>query len=115
MFSVRDLITKGGISMNYHYTVPDKKKIRLIVNTDAKNEADDQYAIVHALLTPKFDIKRMIAAHFGTRNDHTMEDSYEELKKLLPLMGMEGQVDIYRGAKKAIPDESTPEMSEGAD
>lgn len=29
--------------------------VELIVNTDAKNEADDQYAIVHALLSPKFD------------------------------------------------------------
>ena len=25
---------------------------RVIINTDAKNEADDQFAIVHALLSP---------------------------------------------------------------
>ena len=30
---------------------PDKRS-RVIINTDAKNEADDQYAIVHGLLTP---------------------------------------------------------------
>jgi purine nucleosidase len=41
--------------MNGHvFDIPDPKKIRLIVNTDAKNEADDQFAIVHALLTPQF-------------------------------------------------------------
>ena len=32
------------------YDFADKDRIRVIVNTDAKNEADDQYAIVHALL-----------------------------------------------------------------
>ena len=35
------------------YEFPADKKIRVIVNTDAKNEADDQFAIVHAILTPR--------------------------------------------------------------
>ena len=37
---------------------PTDAKQRVIVNTDAKNEADDQYAIVHAVLTPSFDSSR---------------------------------------------------------
>jgi hypothetical protein len=37
------------------------------IPTHAKNEADDQFAIVHALLTPSFDIRGVIPAHFGTR------------------------------------------------
>ncbi len=49
------------------YDVPEQKKIRLIINTNAKCEADDQYAIVHAVLTPRFKIKGIIGAHFGTR------------------------------------------------
>ena len=36
--------------------LPPDKMHRVIINTDAKNEADDQYAIVHALLTPSFDL-----------------------------------------------------------
>lgn len=44
----------------YQYLVPETKRVRLIVNSDAKNEADDQFTIVHALLTPKFDIKGLI-------------------------------------------------------
>ena len=40
---------------------------RVIINTDAKNEADDQYAIVHAVLTPSFDLHGIIPAHYGTR------------------------------------------------
>jgi hypothetical protein len=45
-------------ALKYDFDAPDSKKIRLIINTDAKNEADDQVAIVHALLTPKFCILR---------------------------------------------------------
>ena len=53
---------------------------RVIINTDAKNEADDQYAIVHALLSPSLDIRGLIAAHFGTsRSNRSMEDSREDI------------------------------------
>ena len=46
------------------YSFPNDKKQRLIVNTDAKNEADDQYAVVHAVLTPSFELHGIIPAHF---------------------------------------------------
>ena len=36
--------------------LPREKLARVILNTDAKNEADDQYCIVHALLTPSFEL-----------------------------------------------------------
>lgn len=49
------------------YELPAQKRARVVVNTDAKNEADDQYAIVHALLTPSFEIHGVISAHFGQR------------------------------------------------
>ena len=42
---------------NYAYTVPENKKVRVIVHTDCKNEADDQYAVAHHLMTPRFDVK----------------------------------------------------------
>ena len=38
---------------------------RVVIDTDAKNEADDQFAIVHALLSPSLDVRGLIAAHFG--------------------------------------------------
>jgi hypothetical protein len=53
---------------------------RIIVNTDAKNEADDQFAIVHALLSPSLDVRGLIAAHYGTsRSDRSMKESREEI------------------------------------
>lgn len=100
----------------YKFTIPQNKKIRVIIDTDAKNEADDQFAITHALLTPMFEIKGLIASHFGVRRTkESMEESYQECKKILNLMEMEKCYKIYRGAKTAMKSEEEFEYSEGAD
>ena len=94
---------------------PAAAKQRVIVNTDAKNEADDQYAIVQAILTPSFELHGIIPAHFGTGKSATsLEDSYEETILLLRLMKLEDQVRVEKGATGAMPDESTPVDSPGA-
>ena len=98
----------------YAFPVPEEKRVRVITDTDAANEGDDQFAIVHTLLSPKFDNVAMIAAHFGTRTDHTMEDSFQELNVLFSLMGFDGSDIIKKGAPHALPDEVTPVDSEGA-
>ena len=60
---------------------------RLIIDTDAKNEADDQFAIVHALLSPSLDIAGIVPAHFGdARSRHSMQDSRDEVDLLLRLL-----------------------------
>ncbi len=93
---------------------PDARQ-RVIVNTDAKNEADDQYAIVHAVLTPSFDLHGIIPAHFGTGKSATsLQDSFDETMLLLHLMGLENDVRVEAGATHAMPDESTPVDSPGA-
>jgi len=87
---------------------------RVIIDTDAKNEADDQFAIVHALLSQSLDVRGLIAAHFGTsRSNRSMEDSREEIDLLLDLMGLE-QVTVANGASTGIPNEQTPLDSAGA-
>ena len=35
-------------------------RLRVLLDTDAKNEADDQYAITHHLLTPMFDVRGIV-------------------------------------------------------
>jgi purine nucleosidase len=102
--------------MKLAFNIPESKKIRLIVNTDAKNEADDQFAIAHALLTPQFIIKGLIAAHFGSEKSPTsMLDSYDEIHKVLQLMGMEGAVPVVKGASHAMTEDQVPVLSEGSD
>lgn len=80
-----DVLTRLGFS------VPEAAKIRVIVDTDAKNEADDQYAIVHFLLSPTMDVRAVTAAHFeGKAGDGgSMERSFREIEKLLSLMEIE--------------------------
>jgi purine nucleosidase len=92
------------------------RRVRVIVDTDAKNEADDQFAIVHALLTPTFDLRGIVPAHFGERRSrHSLRDSREEVDLLLRLMDLEGRVRIEDGAAQAMPDELTPQPSPGAE
>jgi purine nucleosidase len=93
--------------------MPPKRR-RVIIDTDAKNEADDQYAIVHALLSPTLDVRGLIAAHFGSsRSDRSMEESRAEIDLLLQLMGREGSVVVANGAPTGITDEHSPHDSEG--
>jgi len=96
--------------------MPSAKRTRVIVNTDAKNEADDQFAIVHALLTPSFELHGLIPAHFGTTKSATsLRDSHDEVQLLLRLMGLEGRVRVADGAETAIPDMTTAAPSAGAE
>ncbi len=96
-------------------SLPPSKMVRVIVNTDAKNEADDQYAIVHALLTPLFDLHCIMPAHFGTKKSATsLKDSHDEVIRLLDLMNLDGKVRVVDGATHAMKDENTPAESAGA-
>lgn len=99
---------------DYAFEVPEEKIVRVLIDTDAKNEADDQFAIVQALLSPKLENKGFIAAHFGTRLPDAMERSYAELEKIFDLMGFEKDEMIFRGAERAIQDKAVPQVSEGA-
>lgn len=95
--------------------MPAAARRRVIVNTDAKNEADDQFAIAHALLSPTLDVRGLIAAHFGRRrSDRSMAESREEIDKLLRLMDLEGKVTVANGSAEPIEDETTPQDSPGA-
>jgi inosine-uridine nucleoside N-ribohydrolase len=87
----------------------------VIIDTDAKNEADDQFAIVHGLLSPTFDVRGLIPAHFGTRrSDRSMEESREEIDLLLDLTELKGKITVANGAPTGLPDEQTPVDSDGA-
>lgn len=104
----------------YEYTVPTKRKIRYIIHTDCKNEADDQYTVVHGLMMEKFDVCGIIAGHFDKANynrfpEHTTANaSYEEIRKLLQLMKLEEKYPVYLGSNVALEDEKTPIVTEGA-
>ncbi|WP_420114307.1 nucleoside hydrolase [Pseudactinotalea sp.] len=87
---------------------------RVIVDTDAANECDDQFAIVHALLSPTLDVRGVVAAHFGLRRSATsLADSRAEIDRLLALV-QDTTTRAVNGAETWIPDEQTPVECEGA-
>ncbi|MGN1018835.1 MAG: nucleoside hydrolase [Aristaeellaceae bacterium] len=101
------------------FTVPEAKRVRMIIDTDCKNEADDQYALAHHLLTPMLDIRGIIAAHFETNafiwGEHqTVHASYDEVLRVMDLMDMAGKYPVVLGADRPMPDAQTPVPSPGA-
>lgn len=90
------------------YKIPDYKKIRVIVDTDAACEADDPYAIVQALLSPKLIVEGIVAEHFGVEG--STAESLDEIRTILKLMGTD--IPAYAGQTGTLasyPDE----VSEG--
>lgn len=106
----------------YQFKVPKEKQVRLLVYTDCANEADDQFAVAHALMTQKFDVVGIIAAHFdlNTRREGsplqpgtTAQRSYDEVMTVLDKMGLSGQYPVALGAGVPLTDEQTPIPSDG--
>ena len=68
----------------YQFNVPQYKKIRVIIDTDAACEADDPFAIVQGLLSPKLMVTGILAEHF--RDPDSVERSYQEIMTILDAM-----------------------------
>src|SRR3979411_962526 len=94
--------------------VPEpSNRVRVILNTDAKNEDADHYAIVNAILTPLFELHGIIPAHFGDRRGPgSLQASHEEVLKVLDMMDLKGRIPVRSGAVAMLPDEKTPAPSE---
>ncbi|MBP1042497.1 nucleoside hydrolase [Vagococcus sp. BWB3-3] len=88
------------------------KRQRILIVSDAKNEADDQYAIVHALLTPRFRVVGMVASHFSGAKTNLL--SYNEMIKLANLTRTIGMYPIKIGAEGSMKEEQL-NHSEGSD
>lgn len=95
-------------------------KVRLVIDSDAFNEIDDQYALAYALKKQdRIQLEAIYAAPFFNENavsvQDGMEKSYDEIKKLLHIMkrdDLEGFV--YKGSTDYLKDEDTPQESAAA-
>ncbi|MBR5520190.1 MAG: nucleoside hydrolase [Clostridia bacterium] len=91
--------------------------IDVVLDTDAYNEIDDQFAIAYLLsCKEKLTTKALYAAPFFNENStgpaDGMEKSYDEILKLLSLMGEE--VPVFKGSNAFLTDEKTPIASPAA-
>lgn len=99
----------------HSFHIPENKKVRVILSTDAKNEVDDPFAIVHAVLTESFDLRGILSAHFGTeRTDRSEEESFQEIHKLLKLMNRQDQIPVVHGAASAMSSDPGAPVSNAA-
>ena len=96
-----------------------KGPVDIVIDSDAYNEIDDQFAIAYALrATEKLRVKALYAAPFFNERSagpaDGMEKSYQELLRLLSLARLTGRCPVYRGSGAYLPDERTPVMSDAA-
>ncbi len=103
----------------YNFQVPEEKRLRYIIHTDCKNEADDQFTVAHCLMTDKLEVEGIIASHFDLNDGRypageSVIASKEEIDKILELMHLQGQYPVLLGSGIPMPDEETPVDSEGA-
>jgi inosine-uridine nucleoside N-ribohydrolase len=91
--------------------------IDMVLDTDAYNEIDDQFAIAYALESrDKLNLKALYAAPFwnerSTGPADGMEKSYDEIVRLLALA--QAQTPVFKGSERYLPDEKTPVSSPAA-
>lgn len=94
---------KIGYKPGLLFDVPEDKKLRVIIDTDAACEADDPFAIVQALLSPKLIVKGIVAEHFHAPG--SMERSFEEIRTILDCMDLK-DVPALRGQEGPMGQES---------
>ena len=98
---------------------PPEGSVRMVLDTDTYNEIDDQFAVVHALLSPKqLNLEAIYAAPFHNNRsanpEDGMEKSYEEILRLLALLNVDTEGFVYRGSRAFLSDATTPVPSDAA-
>lgn len=92
--------------------------VDVVLDTDAYNEIDDQFAISYMIKnSQKLNVKAIYAAPFFNSNSENpadgMEKSYDEILKLLNLMAE--KIDVFKGSTEYLPDESTAVDSQASE
>ncbi|EOZ91965.1 putative inosine-uridine preferring nucleoside hydrolase [Indibacter alkaliphilus LW1] len=72
-------------------------KVRLIYDTDANNELDDQFALMYILVNgPTFDLEGVTVN--ATKSGGNIDGHYEEAKRILQLGQRYGEIPLLKGA-----------------
>lgn len=112
-------------------------KIQVVIDTDAYNEVDDQFAIAWAVKSPeRMEVQAVYAApfcskaiqkvlpvpdemlkqfaHYAGTPEDGMEKSYQEILNLFNLMGENPQGRVFRGSEHYIGADGKPVESDAA-
>ena len=97
--------------------------VDVVLDTDAYNEIDDQYAIAYLIRNGEYlHLKALYAAPFApvynkkvASVEEGLEKSYLEIFKVLAFIGREDLSGmVYRGSERFLADEKTPVISDAA-
>lgn len=94
--------------------------IRIVLDTDAYNEVDDQFAIAYALASQeRLDIEAIYAAPFLNNRSASAEDgmekSYDEILRLLQIWSIPSENFVYKGSRSFLQQPNQGLRSEAAE
>jgi purine nucleosidase len=97
---------------------PNKRPVRMVLDTDTYNEIDDQFALVYALISSELDVRAVYAAPFknsrSTGPGDGMEKSYEEILRVLSRLKKSPDGFAFKGSSHYLTDIKNPERSPAA-
>ena len=89
-------------------------RVRVLLDTDAYNEIDDQYFLAYSLSQPRFEIEGITAAQYRYEQG-SADESYFEILRMLDIMGVEPTYPVVRGADGPMRDQNTGRPSPAVD
>ncbi|MEM9141503.1 MAG: nucleoside hydrolase [Bacteroidota bacterium] len=95
--------------------VDTPKKTKIIFDTDANNELDDQHALAYLLFNdPVFEVVGITVN--ATRNGGDIQGHFDEAERILQLANLKGRIPLLKGANenfKAISENFDPTNYDG--
>ena len=109
-----------SIEARLRLLAPRPGRVRAVLDTDTYNEIDDQYALVHMLLSPeRIALEAIYAAPFhnsrSTGPGHGMELSYEEILRLLERLDVPAHGLVHRGVTDYVGPAKQPRQAAAVD
>jgi purine nucleosidase len=94
-------------------------KLEVVLDTDAYNEIDDQFALAYALLSKdRIALQAVHVAPFQNSRSPRVEDSIElshaEILRVFEALGEKAEGKVFRGASGYLPGSATPFESDAA-
>jgi len=107
-----------GDEQRFALLEPPAGPVSAVLDTDTYNEIDDQFAVVYALLSPNIRLEALYAAPFHNKRSggpaDGMEKSYQEILRILDLLGVDRAEDVHRGATRYLAAADEPVESAAA-
>lgn len=78
----------------------ENSKLKILIDTDANNELDDQHAMAYAFLNQEiFNVVGITVNN--TRNGYGIQGQYDEAERIVQLFDLENKVPLFMGADKS--------------